>query len=153
MYLFCTILSTKNGMILLDIPPGDTTRHLYQTCVLCCGSGVLHQLVERRCRGKAPKMWLFDHGCVIEIIVFFNSFFAIFCIKTDKFLSFFLTAIYICEELSIFTSFSRFFVFLHISKRPATIAYPCIYITVILFIRISFLLADLLLPDDITSWE
>ena len=27
---------------------------------------------------KQPKMWLFDHGCVIEIIVFFDSFFAIF---------------------------------------------------------------------------
>ena len=50
--------------------------------------------------------------------------FAIFCMKTDNFLSFFLTVIYTCKDLSISTSFIRFSVFWHISKSLATIAYP-----------------------------
>ena len=52
-----------------------------------------------RCsRGKKkPKMWLFNLDFVIEIIVFFNSFFDIFYIKSDTFLIFFLTVIYICK--------------------------------------------------------
>ena len=46
---------------------------------------------------------------------------------TDKFLSFFLTVIYVCEE------FIRFYVFLHISKIRATIVYPCL--TLVLKLR------------------
>ena len=47
---------------------------------------------------EKPKMWLIDRGCVIEISVFFDSFFAIFLHETDKFLSFFLTVIYILKN-------------------------------------------------------
>ena len=48
-------------------PPRDTRRRLYQTRVstkqTLCGSGVLYQGGERCCRGKNPKMWLFDRCC------------------------------------------------------------------------------------------
>ena len=54
--------------------------------------------------------------------------------KSDKFLLFFLTIIYIYKESSFSIRFSRFYMFLYISKCPATIAYPCI--TPILFIKI-----------------
>ena len=69
--------------------------------------------------------------------------------KFDKFLRFVLTVIYICKELYILISFSRISVFLHISKSPATIAFPCS--TPIPFIRIPILLSGLLLPGYMTS--
>ena len=58
--------------------------------------------------------------------------------------------IYICKELSISIGFSRFSVCSHISKTPATIAYPCK--SPILFIRIPILLSDLLLPGYIEAY-
>ena len=95
------------------------------------GLGMVNDVTEAT---PPLKIWLFNHGIIIEVIVFFDIFFAMVYMKTDAFLSFFLTVIYICKELSISTSFSRFSVFLHISKSPAIIEYPCL--TSILFIKI-----------------
>ena len=54
-------------------------------------------------QGQKMKMCLLDYGFVI----YFDSFFAIFCMETEKFLSFFLTVIYICKELSISISINH----------------------------------------------
>ena len=78
-----------------------------------------------------------------------DSFFTIFCMKTDKFHSFFVTVIFIYKEMSISISFSWFSVFSHISKSPAIIVYPCITLT--LFSRISILPLDLLLLGYINN--
>ena len=127
------------------------TKHVYRHIKHCVGVGSCFTGGggERCFRGKKPKAWLFDPGCVIWIIVFFDSFFAIYCMNTDKFLSFFLNVIYICSEMSISISFSRFSVFSHISKNSTTTVYTCL--TLILFLKISIFLSDLLLLCYITS--
>ena len=89
---------------------------------------------ERCCRGKKTEnvaiwFWLcYRNNCVLW------QFLCNFYMKSDIFLLFFLTIIYICKKSSFLTSFSRCYMFLHFSKYPASIAYPCI--TPILFIKI-----------------
>ena len=68
-----------------------------------------------------------------------DSFFANFCMKTDKFRSFLLTIIYISKEFSISITLSAFSVFSNISKTLHS------FRTLILFLRIIILLLDLLL--------
>ena len=53
------------------------------------------------------------------------------------------------ERIAHFDKFSRFSVFSHISKSPATIVFPCI--TLPLFLRIPISLSDLLLLGYMTS--
>ena len=92
-------------------------------------SGVFFQRGGGRCcRGKNRKF-----GILIMIVLYKKSWsLAVsshFLMKTDKCLSFFLTVIYVCKELSLSINFSRFSVFSNISKRNyyfATILYPCI---------------------------
>ena len=79
----------------------------------------------------------------------FLRIFFFFCMKTEKFLSFFLIVMYVCKEYSISIRFSRFSVFLYLSIMLATIVYPCRTLT--LFLRIPTLLSDLLLLGYITN--
>ena len=57
------------------------------------------------------KILLFDHDCVMKIILFFNSYVAISCMKTDQFFSLFQSVSYLCKELSICLRFGNFCVF------------------------------------------
>ena len=152
--LYYIINQKRNDFMEHCSPPPVTqdatyTKHVYQHSKHYVGVGSCIKGGEPCCRGKKQKMWLFDHCCFLLILVFFGIFFALFCMKIDKFLLFFPTKIYLCKELSILINFSRISVFLHISNSPATIAYPCN--TPILFIRISVLLSGLLLLGYVTS--
>ena len=143
-------------MILWNIAPliqdATYTKHVYQQSQHFVGVG--YCIKGQRgggamLQGQNPKMWPFDPCCFILIIMFFGIFFALFCMKLDKFLSFYLTIIYLCKELSILINFSRISVFLRISNNPATIAYPSN--TPILFMRIPIFLSGLLLLGNVTS--
>ena len=103
-------------MILWDfVPPvkQDTiyTKHVYQYSKRYVEVGSCFKDRGTMLQRQKPKMWLFDLSCVTWIVVFFDSFFVLFWMETDKFLSFFLTVIYICKDLSIPISFSQFSVF------------------------------------------
>ena len=94
--------------------------------------------------------WVMDNNCVKYYPDTHRWVMNKNCVSTDKFLSFFLTVIYICSELSISISFSRFSVFSHISKNSTTTVYPCI--TLILFflnIHLSFGLTAALLYNQL----
>ena len=127
-------------MILWDIAPPlkrDTTDtkhvYMYQHSKHYVGVGSCFK-GERCCKGTPPPR----NKAIWSRLFFINNrilwqFLRNFCMKTDKFLSFFLTLIYVCKELSISISMSRFTGSLHISKTSATIVYPCI--TLILYWR------------------
>ena len=97
----------------------------------CIKGGGGHVAVERN-ENVAILSWL----CYINNRVLLQ-FLGNFCMKTDKFLSFFVAVIYICKEMPI-CMFKSNFCILHISKSPLTIVHPCI--TPILFLRMPILL-------------
>ena len=107
------------------------------------GEGTMFQ------RQKTENVAIWSKLFYIYYVLFAVSAQFFFCTKSGKFLSFFLSLFDVFKKLSISISFSRFSVFLHILKSPATIVYPCI--TLILFFRIPILLSDLLLLGYITS--
>ena len=125
------------------------TKYVYQHSKHYVGVGSCIKGGTMLQRQKKTKIWLFNRCCFILITVFCGIFFALFCMKFDKFLLFFPTIIYLCKELSILIYLSRISVVLHISNSPATIAYHCN--TPILFIRIPILLSGLLLLGYVTS--
>ena len=54
------------------------TRDVYRYKEDCVIGVLYHRGDDVAVAKKTNKMWLFNFGCVIEIIVFFDSFFAIF---------------------------------------------------------------------------
>ena len=84
MTIFHYIINQQQDDFMEQSPPPvkqntTDTKHVYQHSKHYVGVGSCFKgRNDFADADKKTKKWLFDHGCVIQIIVFFDRFFAIF---------------------------------------------------------------------------